>query len=144
MSGIYCEVLFQLSSSSYSSLFVLFLFVLWVFFVLVTSCSFLNRQKGVARCLTALAALGSLVIGRFAERNVGAGADRSLGTIAAVESLGGDDAVDLCAIVSTQSTFLKLDKISVALPVKMFWKASSTLLASKAEVSMKERWFSPS
>lgn len=28
-------------------------------------------------------------------------------------------------------------------PVKMFWKASSTLLASKAEVSMKERLLSP-
>lgn len=29
------------------------------------------------------------------------------------------------------------------IPVKMFWKASSTLLASRAEVSMKDRWFSP-
>jgi hypothetical protein len=28
-------------------------------------------------------------------------------------------------------------------PVRMFWKASSTLLASKADVSMKERLFSP-
>lgn len=28
-------------------------------------------------------------------------------------------------------------------PVRMFWKASSTLLASSAEVSMKERLFSP-
>lgn len=28
-------------------------------------------------------------------------------------------------------------------PVRMFWKASSTLLASRAEVSMKERLFSP-
>jgi len=27
-------------------------------------------------------------------------------------------------------------------PVSMFWNASSTLLASSAEVSMKERWFS--
>lgn len=25
----------------------------------------------------------------------------------------------------------------------MFWKASSTLLASRAEVSIKDRWFSP-
>ncbi len=31
----------------------------------------------------------------------------------------------------------------MVVPVKMFWKASSTLLASRAEVSMKERWFSP-
>jgi hypothetical protein len=29
------------------------------------------------------------------------------------------------------------------IPVRMFWKASSTLLASRAEVSMKERLFSP-
>lgn len=28
-------------------------------------------------------------------------------------------------------------------PVRMFWKASSTLLASKADVSMKDRLFSP-
>lgn len=28
-------------------------------------------------------------------------------------------------------------------PVRMFWKASSTLLASRAEVSIKDRWFSP-
>lgn len=28
-------------------------------------------------------------------------------------------------------------------PVRMFWNASSTLLASRAEVSMKERLFSP-
>lgn len=28
-------------------------------------------------------------------------------------------------------------------PVRMFWKASSTLLASRADVSMKERLFSP-
>lgn len=28
-------------------------------------------------------------------------------------------------------------------PVKMFWNASSTLLASRADVSMNERWFSP-
>lgn len=27
-------------------------------------------------------------------------------------------------------------------PVKMFWNASSTLLASKADVSMNDRWFS--
>lgn len=31
-----------------------------------------------------------------------------------------------------------------SLPVRMFWKASSTLLASRADVSIKERWFSPS
>jgi hypothetical protein len=29
------------------------------------------------------------------------------------------------------------------IPVRMFWNASSTLLASRAEVSMKERLFSP-
>jgi hypothetical protein len=29
------------------------------------------------------------------------------------------------------------------IPVRMFWKASSTLLASRAEVSIKERLFSP-
>lgn len=31
----------------------------------------------------------------------------------------------------------------VKVPVKMFWNASSTLLASRADVSMKDRWFSP-
>ena len=30
-----------------------------------------------------------------------------------------------------------------SIPVRMFWKASSTLLASKADVSMKDRLFSP-
>ena len=34
-------------------------------------------------------------------------------------------------------------KGSKKIPVRMFWKASSTLLASSAEVSMKERLFSP-
>jgi hypothetical protein len=29
------------------------------------------------------------------------------------------------------------------IPVRIFWKASSTLLASRAEVSIKERLFSP-
>jgi hypothetical protein len=29
------------------------------------------------------------------------------------------------------------------IPVRMFWKASSTLLASRAEVSIKDRLFSP-
>lgn len=29
------------------------------------------------------------------------------------------------------------------IPVRIFWNASSTLLASRAEVSIKERWFSP-
>ena len=29
------------------------------------------------------------------------------------------------------------------LPVRMFWKASSTLLASRADVSMKDKLFSP-
>jgi hypothetical protein len=28
-------------------------------------------------------------------------------------------------------------------PVKMFWNASSTLLASRADVSIKDKWFSP-
>ena len=32
---------------------------------------------------------------------------------------------------------------SICLPVRMFWNASSTLLASRADVSMKERLFSP-
>lgn len=31
----------------------------------------------------------------------------------------------------------------VEIPVRMFWNASSTLLASKAEVSMNERLLSP-
>jgi hypothetical protein len=31
----------------------------------------------------------------------------------------------------------------IHIPVRMFWNASSTLLASRAEVSIKERLFSP-
>jgi hypothetical protein len=34
-------------------------------------------------------------------------------------------------------------RIGVTVPVSMFWKASSTLLASKAEVSMNDKLLSP-
>ena len=88
--------------------FVIFFFVCIVFVCFVGFLRIgdfflvlLKSSQGVACCLTELSALGSLVIGRFAEGNVGAGANRSLGTIATVESLGGNDAVDLCDIVST-------------------------------------------
>lgn len=33
--------------------------------------------------------------------------------------------------------------LAMDIPVRIFWNASSTLLASRAEVSIKDRWFSP-
>ena len=36
-----------------------------------------------------------------------------------------------------------VDELKGVIPVRIFWKASSTLLASRAEVSMKDRLFSP-
>lgn len=58
----------------------------------------------------------------------------------AFEGLAGYDAVDLYYRGSVTSS---RNVGEVLVPVRMFWNASSTLLASRADVSMKERWFSP-
>jgi hypothetical protein len=57
-----------------------------------------------------------------------------------VEGFAGDNAVDLCVYRLGQLLNSKPNQI---IPVRMFWKASSTLLASRAEVSMKDKLFSP-
>ena len=55
----------------------------------------------------------------------------------------GDDSVDFWSEISCSSG-MKICPIElIDIPVRMFWKASSTLLASSAEVSIKERLFSP-
>lgn len=119
------------------------------------------------RCRLAAATLCRRVLGRLAERDVCACANRGLRTVAAVEGLAGHDAVDLCGREALASLSLILClglclwPVLVAcacglclwpvpplgsgshVPVRMFWNASSTLLASRAEVSMKDRWFSP-
>lgn len=67
--------------------------------------------------------------------------------LARVQSLAGNDAVDFWGRVLISCCLDKglvpWPRSVVDLPVRMFWKASSTLLASRAEVSMKERLFSP-
>lgn len=91
--------------------------------------------------LTAFPALRSIVVsGSLAQRN--AGIDRSL-CIAAVESLAGDNAIDLCRNIGSAANDVNAPDVS-NIPVRIFWNASSTLLASRAEVSMNDRWFSPS
>ena len=47
--------------------------------------------------LAAPALLGSLIICRLAEGDVGAGTNLGLGAVAAVEGLAGDDSVDFYA-----------------------------------------------
>jgi hypothetical protein len=118
--------------------------------------------------LAALATLVCALVGGLAEREGGAGADVGLGAVARVEGLARNDAVDLCREEKKQKlagdvagrgaeqpsslrrsssrTCGWADGIRARgryVPVRMFWKASSTLLASRADVSMKERWFSP-
>jgi hypothetical protein len=92
--------------------------------------------------LTAFPALRSIIVSSsLAQRN--AGIDRSL-CIAAVESLAGDNAIDLCRYPGWSATNdVNAPHVS-NIPVRIFWNASSTLLASRAEVSMNDRWFSPS
>lgn len=55
-----------------------------------------------------------------------------------IEGLAGNDSVDFCTAVSTTLSCKRLQH----LPVRIFWNANSTFVASSAEVSMKERWFS--
>ena len=56
----------------------------------------------------------------------------------ALGDLAGHDTVDLCSPL-----VLEHGRVTRNEPVRMFWKASSTLLASRADASMKERLFSP-
>src|SRR5271155_39077 len=86
---------------------------------------------------TALAALCVGALG-WIKVNLRARCDRVLRCISTVQSLAGDDAIDFCR---KSAVFRQAD--GGDLPVRMFWKASSTLLASRAEVSMKDRLFSP-
>ena len=91
-----------------------------------------------------LAALARLcvAVGRLRQWDT----DRSTATgtallaLALIESLAGNDAVDFCSTREKESWQSSMEVV----PVRMFWKASSTLLASRAEVSMNERLFSPS
>jgi hypothetical protein len=66
-------------------------------------------------------------------------ADLVRATLPGVEGLAGNDAVDFWRGENWKATIGRTGH----LPVRMFWKASSTLLASRAEVSMNERLFSP-
>jgi len=93
--------------------------------------------------LTALAALGRLVVGRLAQGDVGTGADGRLGAVAAVERLAGYDSVDLWSGPNVSHPLFFAYASGANVPVRIFWNASSTLLASRADVSMKDRWFSP-
>jgi len=96
------------------------------------------------RLLAALATLGSIVIGRLAQGDVCASTNSGLSAVTAIERLAGNDSVDLCIGTRPSDRALRRehDLIRVQeehVPVRMFWKASSTLLASKAEVSMKDK-----
>ena len=63
-----------------------------------------------------------------------------LSRIPAVQRFARYDPVDLCSFRQLE---LYNDGGLYVIPVKMFWKASSTLLASRAEVSINDRLFSP-
>ena len=77
-------------------------------------------------------------VARRANVDLCAGVDAWLWTFVVIESFARHNSVDFCKESAGSSQFPV-----PYLPVKMFWKASSTLLASRAEVSMKERLFSP-
>jgi hypothetical protein len=88
------------------------------------------------------ASLLCFCVGRFADlEDFAFAAEHILAAFALVEGLARYDAVDLCKLI--RGVFHMRGRY-VNAPVRMFWKASSTLLASKADVSMKERLFSPS
>ena len=93
--------------------------------------------NGMRLFSTALAALCVGALG-WIKVNLRARRDRVLCCISTVQCLAGDDAVDFCR---KSAVFHQADGGDS--PVRMFWKASSTLLASRAEVSMKDRLFSP-
>ena len=60
--------------------------------------------------------------------------------VPAVQCFARYDPVDLCSLRQLE---LYNYRGLYLIPVKMFWKASSTLLASRAEVSINDRLFSP-
>lgn len=60
------------------------------------------------------------------------------GGFAVLERFAGDDSVDLCRGVSGCSGA----RLGGGIPVRMFWNASSTFVASSADVSINDRWFS--
>jgi hypothetical protein len=93
--------------------------------------------NGMTVVSTALAALCVGALG-WIKVNLRARRDRVLCCISTVQCLAGDDAVDFWR---KSAVFRQADGGDS--PVRMFWKASSTLLASRAEVSMKDRLFSP-
>ena len=61
------------------------------------------------------------------------------GGFAVLECFAGDDSIDLCGGVS--GCEIGRGRGS-GIPVRMFWNASSTFVASSADVSINERWFS--
>lgn len=64
-------------------------------------------------------------------------------TFSLIEGFAGDDTIDLLGGVRFASSDWKISSENwLYKPVKIFWNASSTLLASRADVSMKERLLS--
>ena len=98
----------------------------------------------VSGSIVHLAALARLcvAVGRLGQGNTdrGTATGTALLALALIKSLAGHNAVDFCSTCEMKPWLQSKESV----PVRMFWKASSTLLASKAEVSMKERLFSPS
>jgi hypothetical protein len=99
-----------------------------------------GRVSGNIVHLAALAGL-RVAVGRLGQGDTdrGTATGTALLALALIESLAGNNAVDFCSTCEIESWQLSTRYV----PVRMFWKASSTLLASRAEVSMKERLFSP-
>lgn len=93
--------------------------------------------------LAALAALVVRVLG-LAHLDDATLADGVLGGVVVVEDLAGDDVVDFFGWQGLARD-VEMERMRRGwLPVRMFWNASSTLLASRAEVSIKDRLLSPS
>lgn len=90
-------------------------------------------------CSTTLATFGSTFISGLAQRDVGSGSNIRLCWVTVIESFLGYDAINFCRCVSGLADSTEF----TAPPVRIFWNANSTLLASRADVSMKERLFSP-
>ena len=114
---------------------------LWGFHIVCSLGWFMDRILRDIVHLAALAGLG-VAIGWLGQGDTdrGAAARTALLALTLIESLAGNDAVDFCSTCEMESGQSSMESV----PVRMFWKASSTLLASRAEVSMKERLFSPS
>lgn len=87
------------------------------------------------------AALLRLRVLRLADlHDLAALAERILSGFAVVEGLARDNAINLWRLISGRNPGSRTVENK---PVRIFWKASSTLLASRADVSMKERLLSP-